>query len=430
MKKVSSVLVVASFAFALVFIFSCGELGSGDDGNPAISSSSGYVPPIVSSSSEYYDDPTGCLYDRIEYNPLEYSCCAPPLPSNLGQELPNCCNSDKIFSLANQSCRAFVIFTQCGTGEHHNPTTQFCIGNDVLQLCGGKEYNPEDQRCQNNIVETKCGMDGWYNSVTQFCIGNNVLDKCGGTIYLDGKFVFVGEEYNPENQRCRNRIIETQCEDDRWYNSATHFCHTDNKVYYKCGTYNPETHYCKNGTTPTQYGYITYGDQTYKTIIIGSQTWMAENLNYNGACYGNSESNCDIYGGLYRWETAINVCPSGWHLPSDEEWNILAKFVDPAWTSYVLGNVAGTRLKSASGWNDSNGKSGNGMDEFGFTALPGGRRVGNSYEYVGYYGYWWSATEITASSRVYFHTMGYYNEYVSRSNGGSGDLFSVRCIQN
>jgi uncharacterized protein (TIGR02145 family) len=123
-----------------------------------------------------------------------------------------------------------------------------------------------------------------------------------------------------------------------------------------------------------------------ETVVIGSQTWMKRNLNCNvsgSKCYNNDPSNCDKYGRLYDWATAKTVCPSGWHLPSDAEWTTL--------TDYVGGlSTAGKKLKATSGWSND----GNGTDEHGFAALPGGYGVSDGYfSNVGDGGYWWSATE-------------------------------------
>jgi len=159
--------------------------------------------------------------------------------------------------------------------------------------------------------------------------------------------------------------------------------------------------------------------KSYKTLTIGNQTWMAENLNYNanGKCYENSESNCQKYGKLYNWETALNACPKGWHLPSEAEWGTL---VDLAGGRDDAGNL----LKSANGWKN------NGINAVGFSALPGGDGDSNGNFYkIGEFGYWWSAKEYNASD-AYFLGM-------SGSAGGVGwyygyktDLSSVRCVQD
>ncbi|MCL2219176.1 MAG: hypothetical protein FWC23_04495 [Chitinispirillia bacterium] len=118
---------------------------------------------------------------------------------------------------------------------------------------------------------------------------------------------------------------------------------------------------------------------------------MAENLNCatsNSWCYNNADSNCVKYGRLYTWDAAMTACPSGWRLPDTADWNKLV-------TASGGSSIAGSKLKSTSGWNDrTDGSSGNGTDEFGFSALPGGRRdADGSFYYAGYNGIWWSATE-------------------------------------
>jgi len=156
----------------------------------------------------------------------------------------------------------------------------------------------------------------------------------------------------------------------------------------------------------------------YKTVIIGERTWMAENLNYEAkgsVCYDNNPENCNKYGRLYDWNTAKEACPSGWHLPSDEEWKI---------EGYVGGD-AGKKLKSKGGWNND----GNGTDDFGFSALPGGSYSYGSFSNVGYRGDWWSATEDHASI-AYYRTMGYDDSKVGRGNSEKSSLHSVRCLQD
>jgi len=158
----------------------------------------------------------------------------------------------------------------------------------------------------------------------------------------------------------------------------------------------------------------------YKTVKIGEQVWMAENLNYDAEgskCYDNKPANCKKYGRLYDWNTALKVCPSGWHLPNKEEWNVLGK---------AVGDGKVGKLKSKSGWNDYKGKSGNGTDNYGFSALPGG--YGNwdgHFRNAGSDGYWWGEIEFADS----YH-MGYDNENASYSGNGKADLYSVRCLQN
>jgi uncharacterized protein (TIGR02145 family) len=107
----------------------------------------------------------------------------------------------------------------------------------------------------------------------------------------------------------------------------------------------------------------------YKTVKIGTQTWMAENLNYisdNSFCYGDADSNCSKFGRLYDYPTAVLSCPLGWHLPSDDDWNTLADAMGGK-------DKAGLRLKATKGWeSDGSVNNVNGTDDCQFSALPGG----------------------------------------------------------
>ena len=168
----------------------------------------------------------------------------------------------------------------------------------------------------------------------------------------------------------------------------------------------------------------------YQTVVIGDQKWMAKNLAYapssgNYWAYDNDDANVITYGYLYDWQTALNVCPTGWHLPSDYEWTELADY---------LGENAGGKLKATGTieagtglWYEPNTGATN---ETGFTALPGAYRnsFGTFFD-IGVYGYWWSATEYLA---LYAWSRGMTCNYsdVNRSYFYEEVDFSVRCLRD
>jgi uncharacterized protein (TIGR02145 family) len=174
---------------------------------------------------------------------------------------------------------------------------------------------------------------------------------------------------------------------------------------------------------------VNYGGKTYKTVVIENQTWMAENLNFQTSsgswCYENSADSCAKYGRLYTWSAAKTTCPNGWHLPSNLEWGILVDYAGGE-------NVAGKKLKSTSGWNwnDDDNVSGNGTDDFGFSALPGGfRRSGGSFGYAGQYGGWWTATEYDSDDADY-RGIRYNGDDVDEDTYGKSFGLSVRCVKD
>jgi uncharacterized protein (TIGR02145 family) len=180
--------------------------------------------------------------------------------------------------------------------------------------------------------------------------------------------------------------------------------------------------------------------KTYEAVLIGTQTWMAKNLNYatggkcgNGSSLSdNNTSSCDTYGRLYNWATAMansassianpsevkGVCPTGWHLPSDAEWTAL--------TDFVGSSTAGTKLKANSAlWSTNTG-----TDDYGFSALPGGYGGSDGgFVSAGNIDYWWSATEIDASD-VWIRNMYYSSAGVRRDYNVKTTLLSVRCVQD
>lgn len=164
----------------------------------------------------------------------------------------------------------------------------------------------------------------------------------------------------------------------------------------------------------------------YKTIKIGAQTWMAENLAYKAKygcwAYDNNINNVTKIGYLYNWETAKSACPKGWHLPNDAEWKILIDYLGGE-------SVAGGKLKETelTHWTSPNIGATN---ETGFTAIPGGYRYNDgTFSFVGIYGYWWSATEVDS---INVWNYGIYNNYgyIVKGLGNKKVGFSVRCLRN
>lgn len=165
--------------------------------------------------------------------------------------------------------------------------------------------------------------------------------------------------------------------------------------------------------------------QTYRTVTIGSQIWMAENLNYKvdgSRCYGDSIENCTKYGRYYTWVAAQEACPQGWHLPNEREWSTLL-------------DIAGDKLQSTSGWAKDNYEYGynfNGNDDYGFTALPSRPN--------GTYAEFWSSTEFPGrcidndSIHALYATI-YSTEpapvmTTGMKCGSQDQFFPIRCISN
>jgi uncharacterized protein (TIGR02145 family) len=199
-------------------------------------------------------------------------------------------------------------------------------------------------------------------------------------------------------------------------------------------------------------------------VEIGSQTWMAENLNYNvsgSKCIGDSVDaygvvkiysledgntiNCDKHGRLYDFATAMRydetcnssycnntlakrrgICPEGWHIPGDSEWTGLVNAVDAF--AFGTNNYAGRKLKAANGWS---GASSNGTDDYGFAALPGGYGLNSSFSMSvsGAYGYWWSASE-SGINTAYIRSMRHSGDNVSATSESKMSLYSVRCVKD
>ena len=169
-------------------------------------------------------------------------------------------------------------------------------------------------------------------------------------------------------------------------------------------------------------------EQTYATVTIGGTVWMAENLNYETSTSVlipeyNGKSR-DKYGLLYTWDDAMTACPSGWSLPSEDDWDDLVESVGDSAT-------AGTKLKAARDWDKDRGYV-IGTDDYGFAALPAGvsHVNGNGVRSFSNNGaFFWTATE-HESGRAILIVMHYEKEVVESSRFDKETWLSVRCIKD
>jgi len=199
---------------------------------------------------------------------------------------------------------------------------------------------------------------------------------------------------------------------------------------------------------------INHEGYDYSTVLIGDQCWFAENSRYlpevspssassetsplyyvygyegTDVAAAMSTSNYETYGVLYNWPAVMteDICPSGWHIPSDGEWQTMeislgmseSEAADTGWR----GTDEGYQMKSTSGWNSG----GNSSNSSGFTGLPGGSRYSGGFNSNGNLGYWWSASESGSVSwnRLLIDSGG----DVNRDTNSRGSGFSARCVRD
>ena len=227
-------------------------------------------------------------------------------------------------------------------------------------------------------------------------------------------------------------------------------------LFISCGVFKTNASLTKTDASLTD----VRDGKTYKTVKIGSQVWMAENLNYEynegtarSYCYDDDPAMCEKYGRLYTWAAAMDsaavfsgngkgcgygktcsatkpvrgVCPAGWHLPSTYEWNILGNFIAK---SLFGGNADSVdyALKATSDWTEFIGET-SGSDAFGFGALPaGGRNYNGAFNDNLIGAYFWSSTE-KSTDIAYFRDLA--SEGPDRfTDYYKNDARSVRCAKD
>ena len=190
--------------------------------------------------------------------------------------------------------------------------------------------------------------------------------------------------------------------------------------------------FCKTASNDEcEYGMLVddRDGHEYRTVKIGDQIWMAQNLNYyylseigESSCYDYQADNCEKYGSLYTWYIAVdNVCPEGWHLPERAEYEALVANAGGK-------AIAGVNLRSTGDWK----KGPKGTDGYGFSALPAGMWDGidESFTDLGTYAYFWMATEYTATLANRFSIRGVDENSVIANYLNKSHAYSVRCVKN
>jgi len=287
------------------------------------------------------------------------------------------------------------------------------------------------------------------DDTTYSCLRNDAVGRWCYEGITKGACKDLGSSYEWVSRTCPSGWVK--CEDPSI--SYTMYVHPTST--YLCSNYGSSSSNGSQSSSSEIVGYdgeygtvIDDAGKSYKTVEIGTQTWMAENLNYDipgSVCGDDDEANCEIYGRQYDWATAMaldpdcnetecseqidtfhrGICPEEWHISSNADWDKLLLYIDGAdgTESDYQSLRAGKYLKAESGWSKAIfGNSGsNGTNQYGFSALP---IVSGSSG-----GYWWTSTES--------YSGGAYNKIMDNSNDGvySGIndktlLRSVRCVKN
>ena len=366
------------------------------------------------------------------------------------------CGGDTVGTLRDGLAGEGCSVTDNGDGS----VSQVC-GSDTVNLykafCGNKPFDPDSSFCYEDSVVARCGGKS-YDLSESFCLGDSIYALCGGN------------RFDPETEFCYADSIVPLC-NGKSYGLDSSFCYGDSVVAL-CGgkTYDLQDETCENGIA---YGSVTdvRDNQIYKTVRIGEQVWMAENLNYvdslmktvggnsSSFCYDDDSENCKKYGRLYFWSAAMDsaavftedgrncgwqgvcspaypvrgICPVGWHLPDSTEWRILNDFV-----AEKIGSAdsVGYALKSASGWKSYNDKTG-GSDAFGFGALPAGNITDDRFMGVTISVEFWSSTKICNGgsniiNSAYSWTLHFTRENFKRNSGYQVGAYalSIRCVKD
>ena len=275
-------------------------------------------------TEQEFDDAVYC--GTRSYDPAEEFCVAEKIYDLCGGKdfdpAKQFCFEDSLYALCGgedyrptrRFCVRDTLYDMCG-GKIFDPAKKFCFDDELHDLCGGKSYDVDHERCEGGKVLGICGTET-YDASEKFCSGNRTYDLCGG------------KKYDVATEFCSNNVAYKLCGGAE-YVVTEKFC-VDNRTYDLCGGsgYDVEEEKCINGEliscSTLIYDKATYfcdkrDVQLYRFVTIGTQTWMAENLNYADSvktpslmgsswCYDNEPDSCAKYGRLYAWAAAIDFC--------------------------------------------------------------------------------------------------------------------------
>ena len=347
----------------------------------------------------------------------------------------------------------------CGS-EAYDPAEKFCFADSAYDLCASKSYDPAMEFCANDSLFALCGGKS-YDPLKMFCFADSAYDLC------------ASKSYDPAMEFCANDSLFALCGGES-YDPLKMFCFADSvydladsalvaaAISAACPALRfVTTEYLNQKMlADNSYGFLLdeRDCQVYRTVTIGDQTWMAQNLNYASVdgnmdyqkgtfCYNNMEKNCDIYGKLYSWTASADMpstystskfvsekrneekyqgaCPAGYHIPQYEEVVTLLTYAGGVGSADNIG-----KLSSAFLWSDSTI-----ADEYGLSLLPGGwfDNTYGRYSSGGYGNRFWLALD---TKRTSAYVWGYSTK--DREAGYHFDLtynyqrykFSIRCIKN
>ncbi len=347
------------------------------------------------------------------------SCAMEPLSDSTGHRIV--CGGDSVGIVLNGSNG------EDGTGGTDGKNGTYCTekllsdSSGYKILCGGDSVG-----VILNGVDGKDGNDGKNGSNGTSCSVTALSDGSGYRIVCDGDSVGVvlngSDGKTSSSAGSSSSSVKSSSSSGAIESSSSVEKYTNPKISY--------------GTLLDPRDMQT----KYRTVVIGTQTWMAENLNYDTTasyCYNNEPANCAIYGRLYTWEVANKVCPPAWHLPNSTEWAVLRKFVaDSLYKGKT--DFVGYALKSTSGWS----KNRNGSDAFGFGAFPAGRRHYSAGfdedgdKYFSESAFFWSASKFKtrdnneAEYDAYAWYVYYNYETLVDQPYNINYAYSVRCVKD